>query len=197
MKKLFIVLNVFAILAVLALATAILAHTPPKPEKVLKNTPANPDVLVSDLFPPSPSPLSASNLALIVDSDIFSPARVGGEGPRTAAKSSAGIKTARFDLAGICVMGGLKGAFIITSSGKKGKKQFYSIGSRIANTGYTLLEVSPEKESIVLGAGASRLTLTLDRDDSASKKRRKVKRKMISLQPGTTHSAQPPVTRKK
>jgi len=177
-------LNGLAIVAVVVLTAAIFAHSPPTPEKVLGNTPSQPDsgLVVSDLFPRRMAALTSSDIAVIIDSDIFSPRRAGGDAPPTAAKSSSRGTAARFELAGICVMGGVKGAFIISSKGKKGKRQFYSVGSRIGGSDYKLLEVSPEDGAVVLGSGASRLTLTLDRNDSASKKRRKVERKVISLQ---------------
>jgi hypothetical protein len=197
LKKLFIFLNVLAVLAVVALSAAIFARSPRKPEKILKKTPNRPDILVSELFSRAHPPLTPSDLSMIVDSNLFSPTRGGGATPSTApATPSRKARTARFDLAGICVMGGLKGAFIISSAGRKSKKQFYSVGSTIAGSEYKLLDVSPESETVVLGAGSSRLTLTLDRDDSASKKRRTLKRQVISLS-GRPSSATTPSTNKK
>ena len=197
MKKLFIFQNVLAVLSFVALAAAIFARSPRKPEKILEKTPKHPDILVPELFSRAHPPLTPSDLSMIVDSNLFSPTRGGGATPSTApAAPSRKARTARFDLAGICVMGGLKGAFIISSAGRKSKKQFYSVGSTIAGSEYKLLEVSPESESVVLGAGSSRLTLTLDRDDSASKKRRTVKRQVISLS-GRPASPTPPSINKK
>ena len=164
----------------------LLRREPAPPEKVLRNTPREPDVEVSELFNFQYSGLSSSALAFIGDSNLFSPSRMSVDKKTTNLRQVS--RNVKFELIGLMTLGDTLGAIILipaTRGVKQGKKSLYRVGEPIGKTGYQLLEVRPKEEVAVVGTATSQVSLKLERNDKGSLARRKKgeaeKRKVISI----------------
>lgn len=174
MKKIYIFLNIILFLAVVMLFAFHFSYKAPPSEKVLKQSPAKENIKVAAIFKRNKNSLTPSALAFIADNDFFAPSR--GADPASLQKSSKNRKSRRnqLELTGIFKMGSMKGAIIVNKASgiSANKKQFYRIGETITNTSYSLLNISPEQESVTVGTGSSQFELKLERDDQGSLRRR-------------------------
>ena len=186
MKKVYILMDIVLLATCVFLMVRFFKREPLRPEKVLNNTPIEADVEVDDLFQLRNTGLSASTLAFIGDSKLFSPSRMG-----TGKKKKLPVRVAQktnFELIGLMTLGDTLGAIILTPATrgvKVVKKRLYRIGEPIGKTGYKLIAVRPKEEVAVVGTSTSQLLLKLERNDKGSLARRKrgeaEKRKVISI----------------
>ena len=176
MKNLFIFLNIILFVCVVFLFMLHFSHKSPPPEKVLKQTPEEPNIQVPSVFPQKKKNLSSTEIALISGNDLFSPAR--GVDPSTLKPKKTGkkIKHSQLELTGIYKMGSMKGAIISTvsnrSSSLANKKKIFTVGDKIGDTAYVLQDINPEDESVVVSMGTSQFILKLEREDPGSLNRR-------------------------
>jgi len=154
------------------------SHKSPAPEKILNKTPKEPTLAVQQVFETKSNSLTTSELAMIIDNDLFTPSRgVDPASLQTAtAKGGKTLKHNLLELTGLCKMGDMKGAIIINTSSRNssgsGIKQFYMVGEKIANSPYTLKDINPEEETAIISMGATQFVLQLDRGDRGSMMRR-------------------------
>lgn len=177
MKNLFIFLNIILFICVVFLFMLHFSHKSPPPEKILSQTPNKPDITVMPVFESKNNSLTSSELDLIVDNDLFSPARgVDPASLQTATTSGKTMKHNQLELTGICKMGDMKGAIIVNTRSRtasaSNKKQFYLVGERIADTPYTLKDINPEEETAIISMGTTQFALKMERDDTGSLMRR-------------------------
>lgn len=176
MKNLFIFLNIILFICVVFLFMLHFSHKSPPPEKVLNQTPSEPNIQVAPVFDNRNSSLNASELALIVDNDLFSPNR--GVDPDSVKATAAGgraMKHNQLELTGLCKMGDVKGAIIVNMGARPTgttPKQFYLVGDTIEGTPYRLLDINPEEETAIISMGATQFSLKLERNDKGSNMRR-------------------------
>ena len=146
-------------------------------DPALEDTPVESNVNVSQTFKTYGTPLSETRLAYVGDNDLFNPTR--GVDPNKVQKVvvEKTIKQNQLEVMGLFQFGDMKGAIIASvaarAKGNLEKKQFYTIGEKIAGTSYILQDVKPEEEKAIVSLGATQYVLKLEQDDKSSEARRK------------------------
>ena len=172
MKKLFIFLCTILTGCVIVLIYAHAVYSPPPVDKELSMTPKMPSKKFKGYFDRTSSKNTA-NLTYISESNIFSPNRA--MDTATTGKKTASKHKSSFELTAVCHIASIKGAVITTASSRHSRSipsKFYRINDPIGETGYKLIDVSPETGLAVISNGRSKEELKLDRNDSGSQKRR-------------------------
>ncbi|MBN1864909.1 MAG: hypothetical protein JW808_08415 [Victivallales bacterium] len=177
MKAFFIFLNLILFVLVVVLLVLHITRKPLPPEKILASTPSAPDVGVASPFDFNGSPLSESELAIVVDSELFSSSRGQTSAPGQQAPADlARLNREKLELSGIFRMGNIKGATILNSfsgpSGQANRKNFFMVGDKIGDTPYMLHNINPEDSTAVISMGSSLFSLKIDRDSTGSLQRR-------------------------
>lgn len=175
MKNLFIFLNIILFVCAVFLFMLHFSYTSPPPEKILKQTPVQSNISVPAVFKKKNQNLSTTQIALISGNDLFSPER--GIDPSTLKVEKTGkeIKHSQLELTGIFKMGPVKGAIISSKVGRSAnanKAKVYTVGKKIGDTSYTLQDIDPENESVVVSLGTTQYVLKLEREDADSLNRR-------------------------
>ncbi len=199
MKALFIFLNVIFFSLVVVLLVLHITHKPLPPEKILASTPSDPNVNVEPPFDFYGRALSESELAIVVDSEIFSPSRAQAAAPGQQAPADlARLNREKLELSGIFKMGNIKGATILNSfsGAAANKKNFFMVGEKIGDTPYMLHDINPEESTAVISMGSSLYSLKIDRDGSGSLNRRSQaaadSKALSSLTAAAARTAPPP-----
>ena len=154
-----------------------ISYKKPHADSALENTPLDSNVNVSPTFKTFGSPLSETRLAYVGDHDLFNPTR--GVDPNKVKQvvTEKTIKKNQLEVMGLFQFGKMKGAIIASvaarSKGNLEKKQFYTIGEKIAGTSYILQDVKPEEEKAIVTLGATQYVLKLEQDDKSSEARRR------------------------
>ena len=165
MKKGYLALNA-ALLAILGyLCVVFFSHKPRPAEKALLNTPKKADAAAGSFLPERDAAATPPVLAMLADSDIFSPSRAS---VGSKALSAAGSRTPKgFELLGVVKAGSFSGA-VVNIGGKHG---FFRIGESIGDTGYRLVSVDSAGAAEV-ARGGKVVPLLINRNDKDSVKRR-------------------------
>ena len=157
----------------MVLVYAHAVYAPPPVDKELSMTPKLPSKKFKGYFDRTASK-TTGNLTYISESNIFSPSRAA-DTASAGTKPSSKYKSS-FELTAVCHIASIKGAVITTASSRHSRSlpsKFYRINDPIGETGYKLIDVSPETGVAVISNGRSKEELKLDRNDSGSQRRRK------------------------
>ena len=99
------------------------SHESPLQEEILNKTPTKANIQVAAIFDAKNNSLTTSELALVADNNLFSPAR-GVDPASLQASTTSGrrIKHNQLELTGIWKMGTLKGAIILNTTASRSSK---------------------------------------------------------------------------
>ena len=154
-----------------------ISYKKPRADSALDDTPLDSNINVSQTFKTYGTSLSETRLAYVGDHDLFNPTRGVDPNKIQQVVVEKTIKQNQLEVMGLFQFGKMKGAIIASAAARSKnnleKKQFYTIGEKIAGTSYILQDVKPEEQKAIVSLGATQYVLKLEQDDKSSEARRK------------------------